>query len=253
MSVVLSDNGLAGFAEAMGQADGFAERWRRLVQYFGSVGADQINYGVLDNVTFSGSETPVTFISTMDAGWIAYYGEQRFDLHDPHVKFVREGRHAPYRWSEAVLPRLDDLHERHVVAQTVDAGLRAQIHMIAPDPLGVAGPIGGVTIGSSLRPKEFFAAIEDRDLALVSAAAIFHNLSIGEVRRQQVGARALSARERDCMTYVAAGLRTARISEKMRLSEVTVEMHLKNARMKLGARTTSQAIARAMIFGDVTL
>lgn len=253
MNIVASDNSLAAFAEAMEQATGFAQRWGHLVHYLGSVGADQINYGILDNVTFSGGETPVTFISTMDADWIAFYGEQRFDLHDPHVKFVREGHHAQYRWSEAVLPRLDDANERHVVAETVNAGLRSQIHMIAPDPLGVTGPIGGITIGSSLRPCDFFGSVEDRDLMLVSAAAIFHNLAIGEVRRQQVGARPLSARERDCMAYVAAGLRTARVAEKMGLSDATVEMHLKNARVKLCARTTPQAIARAMIFGDVSL
>jgi DNA-binding CsgD family transcriptional regulator len=53
------------------------------------------------------------------------------------------------------------------------------------------------------------------------------------------------------MTHVARGLRTVRIAERLGLSEVTVELYLKNARRKLKAATTSQAVARAMIFGDI--
>lgn len=88
---------------------------------------------------------------------------------------------------------------------------------------------------------------------LVAAAAIFHHHAIGEVRRNQVGAQPLSIRERDCMVYAASGFRTARMAERMKVSEVTVEMHLRSARKKLRAQTTAQAIARAMIFGDVKI
>ena len=244
---------IAAFSEAMQQSGNFAQRWDRLVEHFGAYGADQINYGVLDNLSFKLEEAPVTFISTMNPEWIIYYGEKRFDLHDPHVNFVRQGRLAPYRWSEDFLPHIDENLEREVVAQTVEAGLRAQIHVIAPDPLGISGPSGGMTIGSSLRSREFFGCVGDRDLQLVTAATIFHHHTIGELRRQQVGAKPLTPRERDCMAYVASGLRTTRISEKLGLSEVTVGMHLHNARAKLRARTTAQAVARAMIFGDIAL
>ncbi|OCC23622.1 hypothetical protein MB02_10655 [Croceicoccus estronivorus] len=244
---------VAAFCDVMEEAIDFNGRWDGLTKYLGRYGADQVNYGVLDNISFNMNEAPVTFISTMNPEWITYYGEQRLDLHDPHVGFVREGRLAPYRWSEEVLPHVDGFLERDVVAQTVDAGLRAQINVIAPDPLGITGPIAGVTIGSSLQSREFFGCVGKKDLILATAATIFHHHVIGEVRRSQVGAKPLTGRERDCMAYIATGLRTTRIAEKLRLSEVTVEMHLRNARMKLRASTTPQAVARAMIFGDIAL
>src|SRR3546814_836288 len=134
-----------------------------------------------------------------------------------------------------------------------EAGLRAQISMVAPDPSGRGEPIGGMTIGSSLHDGEYFRAIAGKEAMLLSAAMLYHNSTIGEIRRHQVGARALSPRERDCMTYVARGLRTVRIAERLGLSEVTVELYLRNARRKLKAATTSQAVARAMIFGDISL
>lgn len=244
---------LAAFADMMGQGKNFSDRWQSMTDWFATFGADQINYGVLENISFRRDEAPVTFISTMNPEWIAYYGERRLDLHDPHVTFVREGRLAPYRWSEDILPHLDTEAEQGVVKQTVDAGLRAQISVIAPDPLGVSGPVGGLTIGSSLHPHEFFGSVGKRDEMLVAAAAIFHHHAIGEVRRNQVGAQPLSIRERDCMVYAASGFRTARMAERMKVSEVTVEMHLRSARKKLRAQTTAQAIARAMIFGDVKI
>jgi len=59
----------------------------------------------------------------------------------------------------------------------------------------------------------------------------------------------LSPRERECLTWLALGLRNARIAEKLGISRPTVELHLGNARRKLNARTREQAVARAIAFG----
>src|SRR3546814_1656768 len=104
-----------------------------------------------------------------------------------------------------------------------------------------------MSIGSSLQADDDFGSGEGKETLLVAAAMLFHHHAISETRRQQVGATPLSPRERDCMTYVARGLRTVRIAERLGLSEVTVELYLRNARRKLKAATTSQAVARAMI------
>lgn len=53
----------------------------------------------------------------------------------------------------------------------------------------------------------------------------------------------LSARERQCLLLAAGGLMSKQIAAEMGISEKTVEMHLTNARRKLGARTTAHAVA----------
>ena len=247
------DESLAAFAAKLDSCTDFSARWNQLVGFLGAYGADQINYGIFETFSFRRDEAPVNFISTMNPEWLSYYAEKRFDLGDPHVITVREGRLKPYRWSEERATKLTDEMQRDVAAQTADAGLRAQIHMIAPDPLGIAGPLGGITIGSSMDARDYFGSIDGREDMLVSAAHLFHQQAIGDVYRQQVGATSLSTRERDCMTYAALGLRTTRIAERLALSEVTVELHLRNARRKLKAVTTSQAVARAIVLGDVTI
>jgi DNA-binding CsgD family transcriptional regulator len=59
----------------------------------------------------------------------------------------------------------------------------------------------------------------------------------------------LSPRERECLTWLVAGLRSDRIAERLGLSRVTVDLHLTRARRRLGARTREQAVARALILG----
>jgi DNA-binding CsgD family transcriptional regulator len=58
----------------------------------------------------------------------------------------------------------------------------------------------------------------------------------------------LSPRERECLAWLALGLRHDRIAEKLGITRPTVELHLANARRKLDARTREQALARAVVF-----
>lgn len=244
---------LGAFVEAMANAPCVEARWSILAREFAALGADQLNYGIIDTFVSDRVEAPVRFLSTMDAGWIGYYGERRLDLDDPHVTFVREGNLRPYFWGESVLAHLDGERPREAVALTVEAGLRAQLSVTVPDPLGAGLPVGGLTIGSSLEEGDYFAAIRGRETALIAAGLLFHQHAIGEVRRRHAGAKPLSPRERDCLTLVALGLRVDRIAERLRLSNPTVELHLRGARRKLNAATTGQAVARALMFGDLRL
>ena len=244
---------LGAFAEAMANAPSVETRWAILAREFAALGADQLNYGIIDTFVSERVEAPVRFLSTMEAGWIDYYGERRLDLHDPHVTFVREGNLKPYYWGESVLPRLDDAGPREAVALTVEAGLRAQLSVTVPDPLGAGLPVGGLTIGSSLDEADYFAAIRGKEIALIAGGLLFYHFAIGEVRRSHAGAKPLSTRECDCLTLVALGLRIDRIAERLHISNATVELHLRGARKKLNATTTGQAVARALMFGDVRL
>jgi DNA-binding CsgD family transcriptional regulator len=62
----------------------------------------------------------------------------------------------------------------------------------------------------------------------------------------------LSPRERECLLWLVAGLRSDRIAERLGLSRATVDLHLSRARRRLGARTREQAVARALMFGLLT-
>lgn len=54
----------------------------------------------------------------------------------------------------------------------------------------------------------------------------------------------LSDRERDCLAFMAEGVRDKEIADVIGITEATVRFHIDNARRKLGARNRAQAVAR---------
>lgn len=61
----------------------------------------------------------------------------------------------------------------------------------------------------------------------------------------------LSGREREILTWTAAGRRQADIAATLGLSERTIENHLRRIRRRLGVATTAQAIRVAIRNGDI--
>ncbi|MDT9600246.1 response regulator transcription factor [Sphingosinicella rhizophila] len=62
----------------------------------------------------------------------------------------------------------------------------------------------------------------------------------------------LSARERECLEGIARGKRVQAIASALLIAPVTVELHLKNVRAKLGASTTAEAVAIAIRKGAIS-
>lgn len=83
--------------------------------------------------------------------------------------------------------------------------------------------------------------------------------SVGEERiitmipAPPVGAavESLTPREREVLALVARGLTSHRIAKRLGVSLATVRTHVEHARSKLGARSRSQAVARAMALGQL--
>lgn len=244
-------NVFGDFADKLSKSRDVEARWCAFVDLLNSCGADQVNYALVS--AEHRADDAVLFRSTMRADWISYYGEKRFDQHDPHVKILKSGHFTPYIWSEANTDAVTDAGEREVCREGNAAGMRGQIHLVLPDPLSGRRPIGGMALGSSLAPREFFKAISGLELALVTAGMLFHQYSYHHLRRDELGTKPLSLRESECLSLIAAGHRVDRIAHRLALATQTVELHLRNARAKLKSRTTPQAVARALLTGEIVL
>ncbi len=77
-------------------------------------------------------------------------------------------------------------------------------------------------------------------------AQALNDLPSGALGLDQVN---LTAREQDCLVWLARGLRSDRIADKLNIKPVTVDLHLTNARKKLSASTREQAISIAIQMG----
>lgn len=88
-------------------------------------------------------------------------------------------------------------------------------------------------------------------MALVGLVHLFHAGAVGELIRHRHNVQPLSSRERDCLQLIAQGLRVDAIGDRRVIATVTVELHLRSARRKLGAKTTAEAVARALVHQQI--
>lgn len=71
-------------------------------------------------------------------------------------------------------------------------------------------------------------------------------LSVAGLRTAE-SRRPLARRERECLQLVARGLLSKQIAAALEISESAVRLYLRSARLKLGAATVYQAVARASL------
>lgn len=235
--------------EAMAAAPTAVGRWTAMTQGLADLGLDQVNYAFLDFATYGRMDArgdPA--MSTMRTDWLEYYTERRYDLADEIVAHVRAGRFDPkfYRMSRA-----DHFTQRDMAEEAIDAGLNAGLLVPLPGPWGDGLPAAGIVMGSSLGEDEAERIARDNAPALIALAHVLHTGMSGELLRRRAGAAPLSGRERDCLQLTAQGLRTAQIADRLVLADVTVGLHLRNGRKKLGARTLAEAVAKAMLYQQI--
>lgn len=61
----------------------------------------------------------------------------------------------------------------------------------------------------------------------------------------------LTTREREVLALVARGFTSPRVARRLGLSPATVRTHVEHIRDKLGVRTRSQAVAKAIAMGEL--
>lgn len=122
-------------------------------------------------------------------------------------------------------------------------------------PVRLAGDevFGGWLFTSTERNDDFDRLISDhgRDAHLAAVLA-YERMAYLELRKTSAPA-GLSPRERECLLWLCAGLRVSTIANKLSISESAVNLYVSNAKRKLGAKTREQAIARAIINGEISI
>lgn len=219
--------------------------WSSAASFFECFGLDRIIYMDL------GSSNP-RVMSTMPENWMANYSERNLAQIDPFMRYcaatlIPFGTGIDYIGDHTYL---DDI-ERNFISEASETGFRAGIScMIRAN--SAEGAVGW-NLGSSLSRPEFEHVLSEHGHVLRLAAHFSHE----KLARLETGTEAcapsLSPREIECLQWIAAGLRTKEVANRMGIRPVTVELHLRNARTKLGAQTREQAIAHAIAGGCLSL
>ena len=227
------------------------DKWSALTAGLADIGLDQINYAFLDLGAFGRMEARGDpSMSTMRRDWIEHYAGRRYDIEDDIVAHVRTGRFDPkfYR-----LSRPDHFRQREIAEEAREAGLRSGLLIPLPGPWSDRLPAAGIVMGSSLGEDEGARIARSHTPHLIALGHILHTSLSGELLRLRAGAVPLSDRQRDCLKGFANGLRTGQVADRLGIREVTVNLHLRDARRKLAARNTPEAVAKALLYQQIAI
>jgi LuxR family transcriptional regulator, quorum-sensing system regulator SdiA len=157
--------------------------------------------------------------------WVEFYTRHGLVVQDPLMKWVY-AHIGSARWSDLDIP---DPH---------DVRLSAQAHGLA------FGAVASAITASEKGKRSyglFFRA--DRDFnegELANLRILLETLHSGAKLE-----RNLTANEIEALKLLASGLRLQQIADRLGISESAVKARLNNAKVKLGARTASQAASLA--------
>lgn len=178
----------------------------------------------------------------------AFYYGRNHHLHDPLVRHCMTSVQPVY-WHQPGFYDGLSRRERLLFEEGTELGVRDGMTY----PLHGADPRfpGALTVFHHREgDRGFLRDLEHHGDVLHLAALYFHTLVLQRYGREAIRERArlprLSPRERECLTWCAAGLASKEIAERLRLSERTVNFHVGNAMRKLAVRSRAEAVARAL-------
>lgn len=191
--------------------------------------------------------------TTVPLTWIDHYMSQRYYRFDPGLHSFEFAR-KPI--SMSFDPQHATYHARGP-AQTMFqemSSFGAKGSFFVPFRTPGPGPNASVCFLTDLTGAAFDEWVRKTGPSLGLIATLVHTKifdMINDAADKQENP--LGPRERECLCWLAKGLKGDRIAEKMSISARTVEFHLKNARTKLDVQTREQALAEAIVSGFIAL
>lgn len=172
---------------------------------------------------------PLEEVNALPAEWVEYYTHNRLMMYDPIIRWVHANTGAR-RWSEI---DIDD--PRRVIAQGRNYGLNFGLAVSCFDN----NPEGQRSWAMFARhDREYLDAEIDQLSGIV--AAMHHD---------RAPPRNLTEAELEALRFVKEGKRLKQMAYELGVSEGAIKQRLKNAKLKLRAATSAQAVTRASDFG----
>jgi LuxR family quorum sensing-dependent transcriptional regulator len=179
----------------------------------------------------------VILATNVPAPWLQLYIEQDFAAADPSIRFCRHTVH-PFEYKDAPYNAETEPRAAEVMRRAEGFHLSGGLVVPIPSP---AGCKGNVWIGG----YDFHVAVSDRPIAHILAIYAFERLrKLGGHR--QLRKPSITDREREVLSWIAAGKSALEIGEILCITKRTVDEHTQIAARKLGAVNRAQAVALAI-------
>jgi DNA-binding CsgD family transcriptional regulator len=154
-------------------------------------------------------------------------------------------RMTPFTWRDITEARMLSTGEQETWDAMLDSGWENGFVLPVHGP---GGYFAAVSMGS---PERDLDLGHDNRLRLQLIATLAHERSraLARLGSSEGPLATMSARELECLRWVADGKTDGDIANILSISATTVKFHVDRARAKLGARTRAQAVARLVLYG----
>jgi DNA-binding CsgD family transcriptional regulator len=183
---------------------------------------------------------PDILINGWPGGWMERYAEANHFSFDPVARRCMETVRT-FAWTEIPADYLSDPRAAVIPNEAAEFDLRQGLCVPIHGPLGVGG--------LSLAGQQVELAPEVRSMARLLA----HQLMDLSARAPLRPSSALSPRERDVLSWTAAGKTVEDVGTILGISRHTVGEHLKSVRRKLQTVNSAHSVVRALQRGELTL
>jgi LuxR family quorum sensing-dependent transcriptional regulator len=185
---------------------------------------------------------PLVLLNSWPDGWFERYASQDYFAIDPVGQNVL-ATSSPFRWGNAPY-RVDRILSKRMMGEAIEFGL---VDGFCVPIYSATGWQSAFSFASNHRldagPKELAAA---HFLAVTAYGRL--RMLLGDEPRLR---RKLTPREREILTWAAAGKSAWETSSILGISEATVITHLENTRRKLNVANTTQAVVVALQTGEL--
>lgn len=223
--------------------------WKLATDYFRSLGFSRVNYGFTRFLQANsiGDPADAFFLTTADAAYANKYFNGGFYARTPVFKWAQRNVGAcTWAWVRQSLERGElTADEVETLKQNAAMGVLAGITVSFPDPSSRAKGALGLIADIGITEAEVETIFQRSGLELQTVAQMMHLKLVQMPHSTQ--RRALTARQKEALEWVADGKTTQDVAILMSVSAAMIEKHLRLAREALDVDTTTQAVAKATL------
>ena len=241
----------AGYAllVSIAQSTSADDVWRLATRYFASLGFGLVNYGFtrFRSTRTIGDPDDALFLTTGSEAYARGYFRNGFYAKTPAFRWAQNNEGAcTWTWvREAMLAGKLTPEEIETVKHNVAMGITAGISISFPETSARAKGALGLIADPGISAEAVDALFAEKHDELLAVANMLHlrliQLPFSNRRR------ALTARQREALEWVADGKTSQDVAMLMGVSAAMVEKHLRLARDTLSVDTTAQAVAKAAL------
>lgn len=242
------NSNLAEFVEEIRGAECVDELRETFSQSVSSLGFDSFFYGRLHTTLIHDLVAPYV-VTTFPESWRERYFARESYRHDPVISACVNSV-EPLNWKDLASRMELSQNQQRVLEEAREHGLNNGLSVPVH---GHNGQFSLVSVTSPQNGAKFDKLVKENQHEVHLMSIYLHSKMQARITQEASEQISLTSREVECLLWTAHGKTAWEISMILKISEATVNYHLKNAMRKLGVHSKAHAVAKTIILGLIQL